>query len=136
MCAHIVGDLSSRNGHLPRIRRTLCAVVAGWLVTGLASMPAYAGVVVTDHVLSHSAQSQTGIPVTFGQVFKAGDVPKGATLTATLDGRPVSLQVDPKATNPDGSLRHAVLTLVVPSLAGKATLPLAISAAPSMARPT
>ena len=107
----------------------LCTEMVLWF--GVASAHA---AVVTDHVISESSHAQKNVPVTFGQVFKDGDVPKGATLTATLDGQPVSLQVDPKATNPDGSLRHAVLTLVVPSLTGKATLPFAISAAPSMAR--
>lgn len=93
------------------------------------SLPADAGSVVTDHVLSETRYTQQQVPITFGQVFKDGDVPKGATLTATLDGKSVALQVDPKATNPDGSLRHAVLTLTVPSLRGSAKLPLAISAA-------
>ena len=104
----------------------LCAATILWL--GVASAHA---AVVTDHVVSESSHAQNDVPVTFGQVFKDGDVPKDSTLTATLDGRPVSVQVDPKATNPDGSLRHAVLTMLIPSLAGKAKLPLAISAAPS-----
>jgi hypothetical protein len=81
-------------------------------------------------VTSETGSTQTNVPVTFGQVFKDGDVPKGRTVTATLNGRPVPLQVDAKATHPDGSLRHAVLTAMIPSLPGKATLPLAITSAP------
>ncbi len=86
----------------------------------LGAMQAHAGTVVTDHVLSQTSQAQSNIPVTFGQVFKAGDVPHGAALTASLNGQSVPLQVDAKATNPDGSLRHAVLTAMVPSLPGSA----------------
>ena len=90
---------------------TLCVV--GILMLGTAA--AHAATVVTDNIHSLAKQGQTDVPVTFGQVFKSGDVPSGASLTATLGGQPVMLQVDPKATNPDGSLRHAVLTLNVPA---------------------
>ncbi len=83
--------------------------------------------VVTDQVISQTAQTQNNVAVTFGQVFKRGDVPRGATLAATFHGQPVTLQVDAKATHPDGSLRHAVLTVMLPSLPGKATLPLVLS---------
>ncbi len=110
-----------RRGRLYRAG-VLCAGAMLWL--GLAQAHA---AVVTDHVVSESSRAQKDVPVTFGQVFKDGDVPKAATLTATLDGQPVNLQVDPKATNPDGSLRHAVLTAMVPSLSGGAKLPLELS---------
>ncbi|TAN06044.1 MAG: hypothetical protein EPN36_05195, partial [Rhodanobacteraceae bacterium] len=93
----------------------------------LGMAQARAGTVVTDQVVSQTAQTQTSIPVTFGQVFKDGDVPSGSTVLATLNGQSVPLQVDAKATNPDGSLRHAVLTAMVPSLPGSGTLPLALS---------
>jgi len=86
---------------------------------------------VTDSVVSQATQTQSNVPVTFGQVFKAGDVPSGATLSASLNGQPVPLQVDTKATNPDGSVRHAVLTVMVPSLPGSATLPLTLAAGSS-----
>ncbi|MGH8282651.1 MAG: hypothetical protein ACRESE_02245 [Gammaproteobacteria bacterium] len=88
-----------------------------------------AGTVVTNQLISQTTQTQTNIPVTFGQIFKAGDVPSGETVSATLNGQPITLQVDAKATNPDGSLRHAVLTALIPSLAGDVTEPLAISTA-------
>jgi hypothetical protein len=101
---------------------TLCVV---GLMLGMA--PARAAVVVTDNVYSLAKHAQADTPVTFGQVFKGGDVPRGASLTATLGGQPVTLQVDPKATNPDGSLRHAVLTFEVPALAAGAKLPLVLS---------
>ena len=57
------------------------------------------------------------VPVTFGQVFRQGDVPKGATFAGRIGADSVPLQVDAKATYSDGSLRHAVLTAVMPSLA-------------------
>jgi PKD repeat protein len=101
----------------------------------LVAVTARAGTVVTDHVISTAAQAQTNVPITFGQIFKAGDIPKGETVTATLNGQPVALQVDSKATHPDGSLRHAVLTAMVPSLPGNANLPLALSTGPAPTTP-
>lgn len=77
--------------------------------------------IVSMHAVSLSAQTQDNVPVTFGEVFKQGDVPAGAVLKATLDGQTIPLQVDAKATNSDGSLRHAVLTVTVPELTGYAT---------------
>jgi hypothetical protein len=87
-----------------------------------------AGTVVTNSAISTVSYAQTNVPVTFGQIFKQGDVPAGATVVATLNGQPISLQVDAKATHADGSLRHAVLTTTIPSLAGAAKLPLTLSA--------
>ena len=64
------------------------------------------------------AQAQRHVPLTIGQPFLAGDVPKGATLLAQ-DGRggALPLQIDQPATFADGSLRFAVLSTVLPSLA-------------------
>ncbi|OAN51542.1 hypothetical protein A6A05_01385 [Magnetospirillum moscoviense] len=51
------------------------------------------------------------LPVTFGQPFRPGDVPGGATLIGRDDrGAPVTLQLDARATHPDGSLRFAVIS--------------------------
>lgn len=110
---------------------TLCGCVGGLVL--LAAVPARAATVVTDNVISTIARAQTAVPVTFGQVFKAGDIPRGSTVTATLKGQPIALQVDGKATYPDGSLRHAVLTVTAPTLPGHATLPLTLAAGPAPA---
>ena len=106
-----------------------CAFAGSMLLIGTAE--ARAGTIVTDTVVSQTAKTQTVVPVTFGQIFKAGDVPRGATIAAALGGKPVTLQMDAKATNPDGSLRHAVLTAIVPSLPGNAKLPLTLSTGPA-----
>jgi hypothetical protein len=78
--------------------------------------------IVPVQVISQSSATETNVPVTFGQVFKPGDVPADTALTAQLsDNTMVSLQVDKKATHRDGSLRHAVVTARIPSLAAGAT---------------
>ena len=82
----------------------------------------------TDHLFITSLQVEnsivpaaprTNVPITFGQVFAEGDVMAGKTVLAHLrsTGELLPFQVDAKATHADGSLRHAVLTAVLPSLA-------------------
>ncbi|QOL51834.1 hypothetical protein LPB04_00675 [Massilia litorea] len=67
------------------------------------------------------------MPVTFGQVFAPGDLPRGAGLSGKLaDGTLLPLQLDVKASHPDGSVRHAVISLVLPRLAAGKDLGLAL----------
>ena len=89
---------------------------------------AVSGDVTSVQVTNRSGSTETGVPVTFGQVFKAGDVPAGMSLVARLSsGASVPLQVDAKATHADGSLRHAVLTARIPSLAANASQSVVLS---------
>jgi hypothetical protein len=67
-------------------------------------------------------------PVTFGQVFRRGDVPAGRQVHAAIGDRPV--QVDPKRRYDDGSLRFAVISAIVPELAGGEAVALTLSAEP------
>ncbi|WP_145961202.1 hypothetical protein [Salinisphaera sp. LB1] len=53
-------------------------------------------------------------PATFGQPFRPGDVPSGRTLMLVSGSKHWPTQVDVKARNSDGSIRHAVITTVVP----------------------
>ena len=52
--------------------------------------------------------------VTFGQAFKRGDVPAGASLVAKIGGTTVPVQVDVKTAYPDGSVRFAAVTILAP----------------------
>src|SRR6185437_2577158 len=124
---------------VPSIHASRCLRIIGKVVcscTGivwrLGTTHAHAQAAVTNYVVSQATQAQNRVPVTFGQVFKAGDVPRGATVAATLNGQPATLQVDAKATNPDGSLRHAVLTVIVPALPGRTDIPLVLTAEPPL----
>ena len=77
---------------------------------------------------------QSDVPFTFGQVFKAGAVPKGSSVVARLgDGTAVPLQVDAKATHADGSLRHAVLSGRVAMLPARGDQVLTLSLGPRAA---
>lgn len=84
-----------------------------------APVVAKAGNIEDVTIVGKSASAQTNVPVTFGLVLKPGDAPSGTVLKATLaDGTALSLQVDAKATHADGSMRHSVVSTVLPSLSG------------------
>jgi len=79
--------------------------------------------ITTVQMQSTSAKiAQTNVPFTFGQIFKAGDLQNNTVLTGRFDnGDAVPLQIDVKATHADGSVRHAVVSGVIPTLAAGQT---------------
>ena len=75
-----------------------------------------------------AATAQANVPVSFGQVFKPGDMPSAASLVAVLDdGTRLPTQADVKARHADGSWRHAVVSTVVPALPASQTARLTLS---------
>jgi hypothetical protein len=64
----------------------------------------------------HSDESLPARTVSFGQIFLPGAVRNGDQLQVMLDGHPAAAQMDAKAVNADGSVRHAVLTVELPKL--------------------
>ncbi len=88
-----------------------------------ATLPAPSSGSLPGIVVEHLATTeQLNTPLTFGQVFAAGDLPGDASLSAVRDdGSALPLQVDVKATHADGSVRHAVLSGIVPRLAAAET---------------
>jgi len=68
-------------------------------------------------------RGQEGRVTTFGQVFRKGDWPEDKALVGEIGGKRVPLQTDVKARHPDGSVRHAILSLRNPD-AGTAQLAL------------
>jgi len=99
----------------------------------LAAGNAMAAELPSMQIIESASQAQCGVPLTLGQVFAKGDVKAGQSVAAMLNGAPVPLQADIKARHDDGSLRHAVLTAVLPKLAASetATLQLAVVPAPA-----
>jgi hypothetical protein len=77
--------------------------------------PDWGGGITGVVVETEAAHGETAIPITFGQVFAPGDLKRTDTLHGRLaDGRTVPLQVDIKATHADGSVRHAVISALLP----------------------
>lgn len=89
--------------------------------------------VVTAVNLSHHELEQ--VPVTFGQPFRQGNIPARDTVVAYLNGDQLPTQADIKARNPDGSARHAVLTILLPRLASQAAETLSLHAVPDSMHP-
>ncbi len=76
-----------------------------------------AATVTTVRFESTSAATQSNVPVTFGQIFAPGHLTAGTALVGHLaNGATVPLQLDIKAHHPDGSVRHAVISAILPSL--------------------
>ncbi len=86
------------------------------------------GMKLTDmRVRSTAAGTQTQVPVTFGQVFLPGALLASESLTGQLNnGFMLPLQLDVKATHPDGSVRHAIISTTLPSLAPNQTQSIAL----------
>jgi len=84
---------------------------------GTPNAPTVGGIV-TDIKIQNTAAAQTSVPFTFGQVFAVGDLRPTEGLVAKLaNGTILRLQTDVKATHADGSVRHAVISGVMPALA-------------------
>ncbi|HET7314994.1 hypothetical protein [Salinisphaera sp.] len=89
----------------------LVAVFAAWAGSAFAA---------GDHPvvglrLAHlDADCGGSAPVTFGQPFRDGDVPAGARIVVRDGEHVLPTQTDVKARNPDGSVRHAVITVAAP----------------------
>lgn len=65
--------------------------------------------------------SDNQVPLTFGQAFGPGKLARESRLMARLaDGKQVALQVDAKAFHDDGSVRHAVISGILPAPGAKA----------------
>lgn len=74
------------------------------------------GAITCIEVISTSNKTQPSVPLTFGQPFKVGDVPKDSRLYARASTGSVPLQQDEESRHKDGSLRFAVLSTQVANL--------------------
>lgn len=82
------------------------------------STPIVAGALLTDFSIQNIGAAQTNVPFTFGQVIAEGQMNVKEGLAAKLpDGTLIKLQSDIKATHADGSVRHVVISGVLPALA-------------------
>lgn len=76
-----------------------------------------AGALTCIEVVSMGNTTQTSSPVTFGQPFKAGDLPQGETLIARdQQGTTLPMQMDAVSSRADGSVRFAVITVQLNNL--------------------
>ena len=76
--------------------------------------------VITDLVVD-SDKAYRDVPLTVGQVFKEGDLPAGYSVTLLNGTSLVPTQLDVKATHKDGSVRHGIISAILPFVAAGAT---------------
>ncbi|CCG40535.1 calcium-binding protein [Magnetospirillum molischianum] len=74
----------------------------------------------TDHTAAAHFMS-------FGQPFVEGNVMPGDVLYARINGVEIPVQMDVKATNDDGSVRNAILTLKTPDIAANGSLDMVLT---------
>jgi len=84
--------------------------------------------VATVGVRDLSGQPASHVPVTFGQVFKKGDVPTGQQVHCLVDNR--WAQVDVKRHYDDGSLRFAVISAILKELPAHGSRALSLAVGP------
>lgn len=114
----LIHDLNPIMAPARGVRRHQHRWVAAALSALLLTAGASAAPVTSIKFESLSNAGQTDVPLTFGQVFKAGDVPSGNTVTLkTAAGQALPAQVDVKTRHPDGSISHAVISARLASLA-------------------
>lgn len=99
-------------------KRLWCGVLLLFaIVLSGSACDAQPGADIVSYLVENHGKSDHDVPATFGSVFAPGDVPRGSSLEAvSSDGSAIPLQLDAKAFNADGSLRHGVLTLQIPHL--------------------
>ena len=115
------------------LRQLAWAFAAGTIAT--AGLPALAADTLTDVRIQNLGADQADVPFTFGQVFASGQLGRKDGLAARAgNGALLPLQIDVKATHADGSVRHAIVSGVLPRLGEKRTDTLTlIKAAPALA---
>ncbi len=92
------------------------------------------GSITTIVIVNKNTSNTINVPITFGHVFAEGEVQPGQTITGRSDSNDiVALQIDKKATHSDGSLRHAIISAVIPSMSGASAFSLELIKSPSVA---
>ncbi len=87
-----------------------------------STTPSTAGSITYIKVQNTAATEQRNVPITFGQVFAQGALVSTDGLAGRLsDGSTMPMQMEVKAKHADGSVRHAIISAVVPALASGQT---------------
>lgn len=93
-------------------------------LTVLSTDPVPVGSAFTTITLQNTAAStQTNVPFTFGQVFSPGQFPNStpAIELRVSGGTTIPCQLNVKAKHPDGSIKHALISGIVPTMAASSS---------------
>ena len=117
----------------------ISAVATGTIPVPVVSQPLASGDIVGLRLQNTGSVAENAGYIMFGEVFKLGALLPTDSLVARIGGVNYAVQMDVKATNSDGSVRQAVLTLQAPAIATGATVDVMLakgtaSAAPSVSK--
>jgi hypothetical protein len=103
-------------------------VLTAACVLALSAPAAWAAAVTKVVVRGPSGGPVRHVPLTFGQVFKQGDIRQGVLPSAAG----AAVQADVKSKYDDGSVRFAVISLMLPELNGETTVTLSDGIRPQL----
>jgi len=83
------------------------------ILLGLSNFT-WAEVITNVTVYEKAGVTTANYPLTFGQVFKKGDVPQ--SVQVTLNDQPLPTQFDIKRHWDDGSVKHGVISVIIPQM--------------------
>lgn len=95
-------------------------LVASMLVAGAATLCSAAPVVSNEYENFDTARGGTDVPVTLSRIGAAGDFTKG--ITPAIGGKKLPAQVDVLRRADDRSIRHALVSFVLPALPAGGTV--------------
>ncbi len=72
--------------------------------------------------LTNKGNPISNYPVQLGRPFVQGEIPSGNQAQVTLDGKTLPTQVDVKSRWSDGSLKHAVISFIIPTFSSNQTI--------------
>lgn len=120
--------MSAAGTFTPGITGTFASTLGAFTMSasGSAGQPISSSDVATVTVTNEAAVLRSNWPVTFGHYFKKGDVASTATVGVKIGSTAIACDVIHKATYSDGSLKHAIITAVIPTLSASASQALTI----------
>ncbi len=71
--------------------------------------------------ITNNGSTTTNYPVQIGRPFVQGEIPSGQLPQASVNGTPLSTQVDVKQRWSDGSLKHAIVSFMIPTFTASTT---------------
>jgi chitodextrinase len=77
--------------------------------------------------ITNTGAATANYPVQIGRPFAQGEIGSGKSPQASINGTAVPTQVDAKTRWPDGSLRHAVISFVIPNFGAGQTVNVAFA---------
>jgi len=104
----------ARGAGIAARQASLAPLVVAVLALLVAAVRANAASVTLEPAEGKAVSAPT--PLTFGVVFRPGEMPRGKPLKALLGSRELPVQLDAKRHYEDGTVKHGVVSLAVPKL--------------------